>query len=77
MTDSTKLFDPAQDRLPLTSADLTDALLAQLRETAPQVFSEGRVDFAKLQAALKTFLDTLGYRYWDESVNPAYRLFLG
>jgi threonine dehydratase len=27
--------------------------------------------------ALKTFLDTLGYRYWDESNNPAYRLFLG
>ncbi len=27
--------------------------------------------------ALKIFLDTLGYRYWDESNNPAYRLFLG
>jgi threonine dehydratase len=27
--------------------------------------------------ALKTFLDTLGYPYWDESNNPAYRLFLG
>jgi threonine dehydratase len=27
--------------------------------------------------ALKTFLDRLGYRYWDESGNPAYRLFLG
>jgi threonine dehydratase len=27
--------------------------------------------------ALKTFLDQLGYRYWDESGNPAYRLFLG
>ncbi len=27
--------------------------------------------------ALKTFLDTLGYRYWDESENPAYRMFLG
>ena len=26
---------------------------------------------------LKTFLDTLGYRYWDESGNPAYKLFLG
>lgn len=23
------------------------------------------------------FLDTLGYRYWDETDNPAYRLFLG
>ena len=27
--------------------------------------------------ALRQFLDTLGYRYWDESDNPAYRLFLG
>ncbi len=27
--------------------------------------------------ALSTFLDKLGYRYWDESSNPAYRLFLG
>ena len=27
--------------------------------------------------ALRTFLDTLGYPYWDESDNPAYRLFLG
>jgi threonine dehydratase len=27
--------------------------------------------------ALREFLDTLGYRYWDESGNPAYQLFLG
>ncbi|MDX8379124.1 MAG: threonine ammonia-lyase, biosynthetic [Gallionella sp.] len=27
--------------------------------------------------ALAEFLDTLGYRYWNESDNPAYRLFLG
>jgi threonine dehydratase len=26
--------------------------------------------------ALRTFLDGLGYRYWDESDNPAYKLFL-
>lgn len=26
--------------------------------------------------ALKNFLDTLGYPYWDESENPAYKLFL-
>lgn len=25
----------------------------------------------------QSFLETLGYRYWDESKNPAYRLFLG
>jgi threonine dehydratase len=23
------------------------------------------------------FLDSLGYQFWDESQNPAYRLFLG
>jgi len=28
------------------------------------------------QAAFKGFLDKLGYPYWDESGNPAYRLFL-
>jgi threonine dehydratase len=27
--------------------------------------------------AWQAFLDTLGYRYWDESTNPAYKLFLG
>ena len=27
--------------------------------------------------AWQAFLDTLGYRYWDESQNPAYQLFLG
>jgi threonine dehydratase len=25
----------------------------------------------------QAFLDTLGYRYWDESQNLAYKLFLG
>jgi threonine dehydratase len=29
------------------------------------------------QRALGRFLATLGYRHWDESRNPAYRLFLG
>ncbi len=28
-------------------------------------------------AAWHTFLEGLGYRYWDETDNPAYRLFLG
>jgi threonine dehydratase len=27
--------------------------------------------------AFREFLNTLGYRYWDESSNPAYQLFLG
>ena len=30
----------------------------------------------KDQAAFRRFLQNLGYRYWDESSNPAYRLFL-
>ena len=25
----------------------------------------------------RLFLTTLGYRYWDESANPVYKLFLG
>jgi threonine dehydratase len=29
------------------------------------------------KAAFQKFLDGLGYRYWNESRNPAYRLFLG
>ncbi|MEO0490052.1 MAG: threonine ammonia-lyase, biosynthetic [Cyanobacteria bacterium P01_A01_bin.123] len=28
-------------------------------------------------AEWQTFLNSLGYRYWDENQNPAYRLFLG
>lgn len=28
------------------------------------------------KANFKSFLDNLGYRYWDESSNPAYKLFL-
>ena len=32
---------------------------------------------AKEMTALRKFLDALGYRFWDETSNPAYRLFLG
>ena len=28
------------------------------------------------RAAFQDFLDGLGYPYWDENDNPAYRLFL-
>ena len=31
----------------------------------------------KEQDDFKIFLDLLGYRYWDESENPAYKMFLG
>ena len=32
---------------------------------------------AKEMSVFRKFLDALGYRYWDESHNPAYRMFLG
>src|SRR3989338_9617040 len=51
------------ERMPLTSLDVTEALLAQLRDAAPQIFSEGRVDFAKLQAALGEHIETNPERY--------------
>jgi adenine-specific DNA-methyltransferase len=50
-------------KLPLTSADVTEELLAQLRVAAPQIFSEGRVDFSKLQAALGEHIETNPERY--------------
>ncbi|MDJ0367343.1 site-specific DNA-methyltransferase [Hymenobacter sp. H14-R3] len=50
-------------RLPLISTDLTAVLLDQLREAVPQVFSEGHVDFVKLQAALGAHLDDNAERY--------------
>ena len=50
-------------KLPLTSAGITEALLAQLRATSPQIFSEGRVDFARLQAALGEHIETNPERY--------------
>ena len=31
----------------------------------------------KEKSDFKAFLDQLGYRYWDENKNPAYKLFLG
>jgi len=46
MTDDTKL--------PLTSDNPTEALLAQLREQAPHVFSEGKVDWDKCRRAFKS-----------------------
>jgi threonine dehydratase len=29
------------------------------------------------QGAFKAFLDEVGYRWWEETKNPAYRLYLG
>lgn len=49
--------------LSLTSANMTEALLAQLRAALPQIFSEGRKDFAKLQATLGKHTETNPERY--------------
>lgn len=50
-------------QLPLASPDPVADLLAQLRAAAPQVFSEGRVDFDKLKAALGDQIDQNPERY--------------
>lgn len=63
MNDKKTQASNSPGRLPLTSMDMTDALIGQLREAAPQIFSEGRVDFAKLQAALGEHIDTNPERY--------------
>lgn len=55
---------PLEDtQLPLTSPDPVTDLLAQLRAAAPQVFSEGRVDFEKLRAALGDQVEQNPERY--------------
>jgi adenine-specific DNA-methyltransferase len=51
------------NRLSMSSTNPIDELLAELRELAPQIFSEGRVDFAKLQAALGEHIETSPERY--------------
>jgi len=30
----------------------------------------------KEMGEFRKFLETLGYRYWDETANPAYQMFL-
>lgn len=63
MTDKNVQAANSPERLLLTSADMTNALISQLRDIAPQIFSEGRVDFAKLQAALGEQIETNPERY--------------
>jgi adenine-specific DNA-methyltransferase len=54
---------PEDTQLPLASADPSADLLAQLRAAAPLVFSEGKVDFDKLKAALGEQIDSNPERY--------------
>jgi len=50
-------------KLPLTSDNPSEALLAQLREQAPHLFSEGKVDWDKLKATLGEAIETGPERY--------------
>ena len=50
-------------KMPLTSPELTAELLVQLSETVPQVFSEGKIDFDKLKAALGSQVEQGTERY--------------
>ncbi|MBW2185673.1 MAG: site-specific DNA-methyltransferase [Deltaproteobacteria bacterium] len=49
--------------LPLTTPDLTQELLAQLRESVPHVFSEEGIDFEKLKSTLGGNVDSGVERY--------------
>jgi adenine-specific DNA-methyltransferase len=51
------------ERLQLNTSTPRDALLELLRETSPEVFSEGRLDLSKLQAVLAEDLDGAPERY--------------
>lgn len=55
MTDETKL--------PLTTPNPADDLLAQLRAAAPQIFSEGKIDLDKFKAALGEHIEPRIERY--------------
>lgn len=63
MTDKHTQTMNSSERLALTSEDVTDNLIKQLRDATPQIFSEGRVDFSKLQAALDEHIEEQPERY--------------
>lgn len=50
-------------KLPLTTPDPTHEVVEQLRETAPQLFSEGKVDFDKLKELLGGHVEQRTERY--------------
>lgn len=51
------------DHLSLNSINITDELLSQLRNIVPQIFSENRIDFTKLQTILGDSIETNPERY--------------
>jgi adenine-specific DNA-methyltransferase len=55
--------DITADKLPLTTPDITAELLERLREVAPQVFCEGKVDFDKLKETLGEATEGRAERY--------------
>jgi adenine-specific DNA-methyltransferase len=52
-----------RERVAASSPDLKAELLAKLREAAPEVFAEGKVDVAKLQALLGDAVEGRPERY--------------
>ncbi|GAB3834623.1 site-specific DNA-methyltransferase [Pontibacter rugosus] len=51
------------EKLPLSSKDLTQALLDQLKVTVPQIFSEDKIDFTKLREVLGESIQESPERY--------------
>lgn len=52
-----------REKINTTSADIAEERLAQLRQLLPEVFTEGKVDFDKLRAALGDHVDDRPERY--------------
>lgn len=52
-----------ETRLPLTSVDVVGERMEALRELFPEVFMEGKIDFARLKEALGDFADDSPERY--------------
>ncbi len=73
-------IDPHHSVLVVTVSGPSKLKRTRLAETAvaplPMKFKVGLQVPPREDAALRRFLATLGYRHWDESANPAYRLFL-
>lgn len=51
------------NKLPLTSYDILGDKVSRIREEFPEVFSEGKIDFERLKAALGEFVDNERERY--------------
>lgn len=50
-------------RLPMSSVDFTESFIEQLRELAPQIFSEGQLNFEKFRAVIGEQADDQPERY--------------